>query len=168
MPNVIRTCAKCRLRYEYFFDGQNFLPCPNCGDDPIGSLERARTTDLIAQLYSSDSTTRHNAAVMLGERRVQEAAEPLLAMLSKKGAAKLELGAIIALGRLREERAVEKLISLLFEGRDWRKDQQTRRYPKTTEKGAGWIVEALAQIGTDRALAAVYKIAGDTGVSSGC
>jgi len=88
---------------------------------------------------------------MLGERRVQEAAEPLVSILSEDGTM-VEDGVIIALGLLREERAVEKLISLLFEGKDWRKDPDpwklTRKYP-------GRIIEALLRIGTDQALEAV-------------
>ncbi|HEV2381131.1 MAG TPA: HEAT repeat domain-containing protein, partial [Terriglobia bacterium] len=137
MPNVITTCAKCRFRYEYFFDGRNYVPCPRCGYDPIGSLERATTADLLSQLHSSDRTTRNNAAVALGERRAQEATDSLLAMLASEGAS-VETGVIVALGHLREKRAAENLITLL-----------------KTHPERGHIIGALLRIGTDQALDAV-------------
>ena len=153
MPDVITTCAKCSYRYKYFFDGRNYMPCPNCGYDRFGSLKRASTTELIAQLRSSDWITRNNAAVMLGERGVQEAVGPLLAMLRSDGAEVVD-GVIIALGHLREERAIENLISLLFEGRDWRKEQQTEGHAETKQY-PGRIIDALLRIGTERAVEAV-------------
>ena len=148
MPNVITTCEKCGCRYEYFFDGLTYLPCPKCGFDPIGDLERAGTIDLIKQLHDSNMSTRNNAAVMLGERHVQEAVEPLLAMLREEGAG-VEPGVIIALGHLREKRAVDNLVSILYQGKNWRTERARLM------DGPGRVIDALVQIGTDEALEAV-------------
>jgi HEAT repeat protein len=88
--------------------------------------------------------------VVLGERGAHEAAEALLQML-KERRAEVEVGVVVALGLLREERAVETLISLLLEAKEglW----------KTPEPPASWFygyyINALLRIGTDRALEAV-------------
>ena len=66
------------------------------------------------------------------------AVEPLIAALENRGA---RLAAIIALGRLRDERAVEPLITILQEGKG----------PSDS------VQEALARIGTPRAIESVVE-----------
>ena len=87
---------------------------------------------------------------MLGERHIQEAAEPLLAMLHQEGA-EVGPGVIVALGHLRDKRAVEDLVFILFQGKDWRKERARWM------DGPGRVIKALLQIGTEEALEAVLE-----------
>jgi HEAT repeat protein len=149
MPQVTFTCPKCRYRYDYWSDGQTQPACPQCRYDPIGSLQRAGTAELLSLLRHTDRTTRNNAAVALGERGAIEAAEPLLQMLKRQGA-EVETGVVVALGLLRERRAVDELIDLVFEGKD-----SFQTPPPRASWDRWYYIEALLRIGTDKSLEAV-------------
>jgi hypothetical protein len=136
MPGVVTTCQKCGAQFQWNTDVQSRPDCPRCGHNPRRQAQKANMSGLLRQLGSSDPGESSRAAAELGERGDPSAVGWLIAALGHPHA---RIAAVIALGKLRDERAVEPLIAVLRDSSGPSSD----------------AARALAAIGSPRALKAV-------------
>ena len=142
MPAVITTCGQCKAQFSWNTDFQEQMPdCPRCGYNPSRRFSQADVPALFEMLQSPDQFTSSGAAAELGRRGYRQAIDPLIAALENPGA---RLAAVIALGRLRAERAVPALATVAREATG----------PSIS------AAEALVAIGTPEAIRAVVDSAG--------
>ena len=125
--------------------GQQIPDCPGCGYNPIRTQQDSEVDQLLTDLQSSDANIRNNAAVFLGQRGEKKAAEPLFEILRQEGA-KAPVGVLMALGDLKEERAVDLLLKLMPDS-----DLEPNAHM------LGWGTRALAKIGNEKALKGILR-----------
>ena len=116
--------------------GRQMPDCPSCKYNPIADQQDSEVNKLLADLRSSDANIRNNAAVFLGQRGEKRAADPLFEIFRKERA-KVPAGVLMALGDLKEERAIDLILELMPDS-----DLEPNAHM------LGWGTKALAKIGT--------------------
>ncbi|MBU1241039.1 HEAT repeat domain-containing protein, partial [Myxococcota bacterium] len=76
------------------------------------SLKPGVTNLLIGLLSSPHSEVRYQAPISLAERGEHKAAKPLLALLERESDVEIRVNVIVALGDLKVERAIDKLLAI--------------------------------------------------------
>ncbi|MBU0469810.1 MAG: HEAT repeat domain-containing protein [Candidatus Omnitrophica bacterium] len=146
MRQVNTTCQKCGFNFQWCMgEGLEVPDCPECGFNPISSQRDSGVDKLLADLNSSDANTRNNAAVFLGQKGEKRACEPLLKIF-KKERANVPPGVLVALGELKEERAIGLILELIPDS-----DLDSNAHM------LGLGTKALAKIGTKEVLEVVMK-----------
>jgi HEAT repeat protein len=134
----------------------------------LGELNDLRAVEpLCAALQSPDYVVRAEAASYLGQLGDQRAVNPLLVVLQKDGRTLPRWRATQALGQLGDPRAVPPMLNNLMEllelpATEWAPPNRDEIYEESiqiTWTTCGYLLEALAQLGTAQTIARLEDFA---------